>query len=214
VTIPRCSQMDERLKTQRRGARRGIPVARTALAELGENVISNALLDTVNRLGREDVPSANAAREASSASFGSPSTATTSRSRRLRTGPRGCSTSRPSTPPTRPRSSLTKCAEMLDDVRDVRIRWRDFRALEPAVESSARRPHKRVPLDVLAITRLLADEHHARRARAFAHHRLRGVLVEVTRPALLHRRSQVGQRRTAGDRRRRAIVHRTDLPRR
>ena len=76
---------------------------------------------------------------------------------------------------------------MLDRVRDVDVVAGDPGLLEAAVEHAAGRTDERMPLDVLAITGLLADQHQARVRRAFAHHGLGRALPQVARAASLNR---------------------------
>jgi hypothetical protein len=66
-------------------------------------------------------------------------------------------------------------AEMLDRVGDVHLVARDSGTLEPLVEDATGRADERMPLDVLAVAGLPADEHHARVRVALAHDRLRGL---------------------------------------
>ena len=95
-------------------------------------------------------------------------------------------------------------AKVLDDVRDVGVGRRDPGALEPLVEHPAGGADERVALDVLAVAGLLPDQHHARLARAFAHHRLRRALVQVAGAARLDRAAAAfAEGRALGDRRRR-----------
>src|SRR5579862_4179424 len=62
--------------------------------------------------------------------------------------------------------------EMLDGVSDVDAGARDAGRLEALVEDAARRSDERLALHVLAIPRLLADEHHRGLPRAVAEHGL------------------------------------------
>jgi hypothetical protein len=84
-------------------------------------------------------------------------------------------------------------AEVLDDVRDVRIARRDPRPLEPLVEHAPGRPDERVALDVLAFAGLLAHQHQRRPAGPLAHHRLGGGRVQVASAARLDRAPQIAE---------------------
>ena len=84
-------------------------------------------------------------------------------------------------------------AEMLDGVRDVDVLAGDPGALQPAIEHSTGGSDERVTLQVLAITRRLADEHQLGVPRPFSHHGLRGGLPKVARAAFLDGLAEVRQ---------------------
>src|SRR4030088_1415648 len=90
-----------------------------------------------------------------------------------------------------PALSAGLVAEVLDDVGDVGVIGREPGALHALAEHRAGWPDERMALDVLAVSGLLADEHHACVRVALAHHRLRGTLPEVARPAFLYGRPHV-----------------------
>src|SRR5256885_16759274 len=73
-------------------------------------------------------------------------------------------------------------AEVLDGVRHVHARPIDARCFESLVEDATGGSDEGVPLDVLAIARLLADEHQRGSTRAFPEDCLRGVFPEVATP--------------------------------
>ena len=89
-------------------------------------------------------------------------------------------------------------AEMLDGVGEVNITARDAGALQATIEHPSRGADERMTLDVLAITRSLADEHQLRAPRALAHHRLRGGLPQVAGAAGLDVVAERCQRRALG----------------
>jgi hypothetical protein len=99
---------------------------------------------------------------------------------------------------------------MLYDVRDVGIARRDPRALQTLVEHAPGGADERMPLDVLAVTGLLADQHHAGAQTAFAHHCLGRSFVQVAGAARLHSGVEVRQTRALGDRRVGSVGHRGD----
>ena len=74
----------------------------------------------------------------------------------------------------------------------IHIVARDAGALQAAIEHAAGRSDERVAREVLAIARLLADQHHLCIGRPFADHRPRRALPQVTRAALLHSLREVG----------------------
>jgi len=73
--------------------------------------------------------------------------------------------------------------EVLHRVGDVEPVAAPAEFLQGAVEHPARRPDEGPPLEILAIARLLADQHQLRPRRAFPPHRLGGGLTERTFPA-------------------------------
>src|SRR5688500_1033942 len=80
--------------------------------------------------------------------------------------------------------------EMLHRVGDIDLVARDAGVRERLVEHRAGGADKRLALPILLIARLLADEHHARGARAGAEHDLRGGLIQIAAAALMRRRAQ------------------------
>jgi hypothetical protein len=96
---------------------------------------------------------------------------------------------------------------MLDHVRDVRVTRGDAGALEPLVEHAPGWADERMALDVLAISGLLADQHHGSTAGAFAHHGLRCVGIQIACAAGVHGAAEVAQRRAVGYWRRRPVGH-------
>ena len=94
-------------------------------------------------------------------------------------------------PPLAPQLPL----EMLHGVGDVDLVARDARGGERLVEDLAGRPDERPASQILLVPRLLAEEERGRRRRPFAEHRLRRVLVEITRRACLSRLPQALDRR-------------------
>lgn len=84
-------------------------------------------------------------------------------------------------------------AEVLDGVRDVGAIAVDPRALEGVVEHAPSRPHERVPLDVLPITRLLAHEDDHGVGRALPEDGLGAAAPEVAAPALRRCRAHHGE---------------------
>ena len=83
--------------------------------------------------------------------------------------------------------------EVLHRVRNKHVLPCDSRFLQRAVENRTGRPHKRMPLLILLIPRLLSNEHHIRFTRPFARHSLRRVLPKLTAPACIHRIPQLTQ---------------------
>src|SRR5687768_7516137 len=79
-------------------------------------------------------------------------------------------------PPLPPRLPL----EVFDGVGDIDLIARNTGIRERLVEHRAGRSDKGLSLPIFLVARLLADKHHARRARAGAEHDLRGGLVEIT----------------------------------
>ena len=72
------------------------------------------------------------------------------------------------------------------------------RLLHGLVQHAAGRPDEGVTRQIFVVSRLLPDQHHARRARAFTKHRLRGVPVQRAAATPLNRqahRSHGGSRR-------------------
>src|SRR5258708_12531317 len=63
------------------------------------------------------------------------------------------------------------------------------------VEHSSRRSDEWMALDIFAITRLLADQHHFGARRPFAENRLRSALPDIASAAKLHRVPQIIERR-------------------
>jgi hypothetical protein len=105
--------------------------------------------------------------------------------------------------------------EVLDHVADIRVATVDARPIECLVEHPAGRPDERVTLAILAVARLLADEHQPRPGTSLSHHRLGGVLVQLAGAAVLDRITQGCQRRPSGYRRKGLLVeqaHRRGVP--
>jgi hypothetical protein len=69
---------------------------------------------------------------------------------------------------------------VLDSVGEIDLASRDPCSLQRLVENSPGRPDEGHALDVLAIARLLADQHESGALVAFAKHGLRGVFPQVT----------------------------------
>jgi hypothetical protein len=86
------------------------------------------------------------------------------------------------------------------DRRRRRLRFGDASAFEAAIEHATGRTNERMTLDVLAITRRLADEHELGVAGAFADDRLCRVLPQVAGATLADRLSQRRERGARGDR--------------
>ena len=80
--------------------------------------------------------------------------------------------------------------EVLHDVRQVDLVAVDADLLERAVELASRRAHERPAGAILAVTRLLADEHHPRAFESLPEDRLGRVAPEVTALALGRRLAQ------------------------
>src|SRR5215204_4244691 len=80
--------------------------------------------------------------------------------------------------------SAQRVAEMLDRIGQVDVVAGDARGRQRLVEDPAGRADERLTLDVLAIPRLLAHEHHAGTSRTLREHDLRGVLPEIAPSAL------------------------------
>jgi hypothetical protein len=76
---------------------------------------------------------------------------------------------------------------MLDRIGDVHVVARDPGLFEALIEDAAGRTDERMPFYVLAVARLLADEHEVGVARAFAHDGLRGAFPQVAGPAVVNR---------------------------
>ena len=91
--------------------------------------------------------------------------------------------------------------EVLHDVRDVDLRAIDGRFLEGPVEQCAGRSDERMACEIFLVARLLADEHDQRGARAFAEHRLRAELPQMTGLAFGGDVAQLRQRRTGRNQR-------------
>ena len=70
--------------------------------------------------------------------------------------------------------------EVLDHVGDVGVLARDPGRLEGLIQDPSCRPDERLPLEVLVVSGLLTDEHHARRAPALPEHGLGRVAEERT----------------------------------
>jgi len=68
--------------------------------------------------------------------------------------------------------------EMLDRIGHVNAPAIDAGLLERLVQKKPGGSHERAAGEILAISRLLADQHEGGAARAFAGHRLRGVAIE------------------------------------
>lgn len=85
--------------------------------------------------------------------------------------------------------------EVLDGVRDIDVLAWNARGIERAIQQSAGWSDERAPGLVLGVAWRFADEDHARAARAFAEHRLRGAFVEVAAATGLHRGPKLWQRR-------------------
>src|SRR5690606_23975675 len=75
--------------------------------------------------------------------------------------------------------------EALDRIGDVGLLPVDATIFQDGVEQSPGWPDERPPLDVLPVSRLLADEDHPRPAPALAEHGLSGVFIEVAARAAL-----------------------------
>src|SRR5829696_495836 len=118
--------------------------------------------------------------------------------------------------------ALRRPLEMLDDVGDVGIASLDPRLLERLVEDPAGRPHEGMPLDVLAVTGLLADQHQPRPLQPLAEDRLGSGLVERAGRAARGGFAQLREGRVLGDQRvgaagllagQRKLTHKVVLPR-
>jgi hypothetical protein len=96
--------------------------------------------------------------------------------------------------------------EVLDGVRHVRARTIEAGVLERAVEELPGGPHERMSLDVLAVTRLLADEHQLGVLGPFAEDRLRAGLPEWAGLAAGSRFAQLPGRWVRRNQGRRAVV--------
>lgn len=93
-------------------------------------------------------------------------------------------------------------AKVLDRVGHVDRRAVDTRLLEALVEQPTGRTDERMAIDVLTITRLLADEHQTRVGPTLTEHRLGGPVPELARPAVLDGVAQVIEPVGVRDRRR------------
>src|SRR5438034_9884676 len=91
--------------------------------------------------------------------------------------------------------------EVLDDVGDVDPRPVDARFDQRLVEQSAGGTDERAANEILAVARLLADEHHGRSLPPFAEHRLRAGLPEIAGLAAGRDRLQLLDRRPRRDQR-------------
>jgi hypothetical protein len=106
-------------------------------------------------------------------------------------------------------------AEVLDDVRDVCVPRGDSSALEALIEHPPRWANERVTLDVLAVARLLANQHQGGPAGALSHHRLGRAGIEIASATGMHRALQIAQGRALRNGGNRAVNHYTDwLPER
>ena len=82
---------------------------------------------------------------------------------------------------------------MLHGIRHVHLRPVDTGLLERLVEHGARRPDEGSPDEVLAVARLLADQHDRGAAAALTEHALRGARPEVARATGVDRVGDPGQ---------------------
>src|SRR5688572_473317 len=80
--------------------------------------------------------------------------------------------------------------EVFYGVGDIHLIARDAGVGKRLVEQRARGPDKRLPLPVLLIARLLADEHHPRALRPCPEHDLCGGLIEIAPAAFVRGRAQ------------------------
>jgi hypothetical protein len=82
-------------------------------------------------------------------------------------------------------------AKVLDDVGDVHTGAVDAGQLEPLVEDAPGWTDERMSLDVLTVSRLLADQHQANIPGSLAEDSLRGALPELAGAARLDRPTQL-----------------------
>src|SRR5204862_1577187 len=99
--------------------------------------------------------------------------------------------------------------EMLDRIRDVDGGAVDAGVGEAFVEDPSGRPDERMALLVLLIAGLLADEDHLGGPLSLSEHALGRAGPEVTGPAALDGRAQVGYRGLGRERRVAGLIHYT-----
>jgi hypothetical protein len=99
---------------------------------------------------------------------------------------------------------------MLDHVGDVGVVGRDPGTLKAFVEHASRGPHERVPLEVLTVSRLLADQHQRGPTGPLTHDGLGCAGVQITCPAGVHGALKAPERRPLGHWRGRVVRHLDD----